>query len=262
MQPGRFLSAAFWLLITLAMAGTAMAQNPFSGTWKLNQEKSQLSGDTMKFSPAEGQGMELTAGGTSYSFRVDGNNYAMPSGNLAIWRQSGADGWTTEYRTKDGKLLASDSWKLSADGKNLSVTTSGVRANGDLYTDTATYERTAGTSGLTGGWKSTTVKMSSPAELIMQESGLDGLVIKIPEMKITCEANFDGREVAAQGPDVPTGFRLGLTRTGPYSFRMVQKLNGNTIDSSVYTVSQDGKTMTQVGGAPGDTTATVIWEKQ
>ena len=54
MQPGRFLSAAFWLLITLAMAGTAMAQNPFSGTWKLNQEKSQLSGDTMKFSPAEG----------------------------------------------------------------------------------------------------------------------------------------------------------------------------------------------------------------
>jgi hypothetical protein len=262
MRPGRFLSAAFWLLIGLATTAAAVAQNPFAGTWKLNQEKSQLAGDTMKFSPAEGQAMELTAGGTSYSFRVDGNNYAMPSGNVAIWRQSGADGWTTEYRTKDGKLLASDTWKLSADGKNLSITTSGVRANGDLYTDTATYERTAGSSGLTGAWKSTAVKMSSPAELIMQESGLDGLVIKIPEMKITCEANFDGREVAAQGPDVPTGFRLGLTRTGPYSFRMVQKLNGSTIDSSLYTVSQDGKTMTQVGGAPGDPPATVLWEKQ
>jgi hypothetical protein len=262
MRPGRFLSAAFWLLITVVATGTAVAQNPFAGTWKLNQEKSQLAGDTLKFSPAEGQAMELTAGGTSYSFRVDGNNYAMPSGNVAIWRQSGADGWTTEYRTKDGKLLASDSWKLSADGKTLSVTTSGVRANGDLYTDTAAYERTAGSSGLTGAWKSTTVKLSSPTDLIMQESGLDGLVIKIPAMKITCQANFDGREVAAEGPDVPTGFRLGLTRTGPYSFRMVQKLNGSTIDSSVYTVSQDGKTMTAVGGAPGDPPATLIWEKQ
>jgi hypothetical protein len=42
----------------------------------------------------------------------------------------------------------------------------------------------------------------------------------------------------------------------------VQKLNGNTIDSSVYTVSQDGKTMTQVGGAPGDPPATLLWEKE
>ena len=74
----------------------------------------------------------------------------MPSGNVAIWRQTSADSWTTEYRKTDGKLLSSDNWKLSADGKKLTVTTSGVKANGDLYTDTAEYVRTAGTSGLIG----------------------------------------------------------------------------------------------------------------
>lgn len=262
MRPGRFLSATLWLFLTVAAASTAVAQSPFAGTWKLNQEKSQLAGDTLKFGPAEGQAMVLTAGGVTYSFRVDGKNYALPSGDLAIWRQTSADGWTTEYRKADGKLLSSDDWKLSPDGKNLSVTTSGVKANGDLYTDKTEYVRTEGTSGLLGSWKSTEVKLSSPNELIMQESGLDQMILKIPALNASAEVNFDGKEVAFQGPDIPPGFRVGLTRTGPYSFRLVEKLNGTVISSSVYTVSDDGKTMTAVGGAPGDPPSTGVWEKQ
>ena len=42
----------FSCLVTTA---TAAAQNPFAGTWQLNQEKSQLAGDTLKFGPAEGK---------------------------------------------------------------------------------------------------------------------------------------------------------------------------------------------------------------
>ena len=45
-----------WLFLHCAAAATAAAQNPFAGTWKLNQEKSQLAGDTMKFGPAAGAG--------------------------------------------------------------------------------------------------------------------------------------------------------------------------------------------------------------
>ncbi len=263
MRPGRFLSGIIFLFITLATAATAAAQNPFAGTWKLNQEKSQLAGDTMKFGPAAGDSMELTAGGVTYSFRVDGQNYSMPSGNLAIWRQTSPTSWTTEYRKPDGKLLSSDTWKLSsADGKNLSVTTSGVKADGDLYTDTAEYERTAGTSGLLGAWKSTQVKLSSPDQFTIQASGLDGLVLKVPAMKITCEAHFDGKEVAVEGPDLPPGLRVAFSRIGPYSFRLVQKLNASVVSSSVYTVSDDGQTMTEVGGVPGDPPATLVWEKQ
>ena len=119
------------------------------------------------------------------------------------------------------------------------MTTSGVKANGDLYTDTAEYVRTAGTSGLMGAWKSTEVKLSSPNEFSIQESGLDRLILKIPALKATCEVTSDGKEVAVEGPDIPTGLRLSLTRTGPYSFRLVQKMNGTVISSSVYTVSED-----------------------
>ena len=164
MRPGQFLSATIWLLMIIATAGTAAAQTPFVGDWKLNQDKSQLAGDTMKFGAAQGDAIELKAGGLTYSFRVDGKNYAMPSGNIAIWRQTSPTNWTTEYRKPDGSLLSRDSWQLSTDGQKLSVTTSGVKADGDLYTNTAEYARTAGSGGLMGAWKSTEVKLSSPSE--------------------------------------------------------------------------------------------------
>jgi len=159
-------------------------------------------------------------------------------------------------------LLSSDSWKLSSDGQKLSVTTSGVKADGDLYTDTAEYVRTAGSNGLMGAWKSTEVKLSSPDEFSIEELGLDTLVLKVPAMKVTCQLTPDGKEVAVEGPDMPSGLRISLTRTGPYTFRLVQKLNGSVISTAEYTVAEDRETMTEVGGAPGDPPSTMLWEKQ
>ncbi len=262
MRPGQFLSATIWLLISMAAATTASAQAPFAGTWKLDQDKSQLAGDTMKFGPAQGDAIELKAGGLTYSFRTDGKNYATPDGNIAIWRQATPTSWTTEYRKADGSLLSSDSWQLSADGQKLSVTTSGVKADGDLYTNTAEYVRTAGSNGLMGDWKSTAVKLSSPNEFSIREVGLDKLMLKVPAMKISCELTPDGKEVAVEGPDVPSGLRISLTRTGPYTFKLVQKLNGSVISTAEYTVAEDRETMTEVGGAPGDPPSTLVWEKQ
>jgi hypothetical protein len=262
MRPARFRTVISWLLFALAATTTAVAQNPFAGTWKLNQDKSQLTGDTLTFRPAQGEAIELTSGGITYSFRTDGKNYGMPSGNIAIWRETSPASWTTEYREPDGKLLSTDSWKIAPDGKSLALTTSGVKADGDLYTDTENYERTAGNSGLVGAWKSTEVKLSSPDEFTIESVGLDGLALKVPALKATCEAHFDGKEVAVQGPDLPPGLRLSFARTGPYTFKLVHKLNGNTTSSSIFTVSEDRQTMTEVGGAPGDPPSTLVWEKQ
>ena len=63
MRSGRWLLATLWVFVSLAAASTAVAQNPFVGTWKLNQEKSQMAGDTMKFGPAAGDAIELSGGG-------------------------------------------------------------------------------------------------------------------------------------------------------------------------------------------------------
>jgi hypothetical protein len=262
LRPKQLLLAAACLLACITTANPAIAQSPFTGTWKINQDKSQLTGDILTFGPAEGQAMELTAGATKYSFRVDGNNYKLPSGDVAIWRPAGPNRWTTEYRKIDGKLLSTDTWELSADGKSLSLITSGVKPNGDLYTNTEEYGRTAGTSGLIGSWKGTNLKLSSPSELTLEAVGLDGMTLKIAALKAACTAKFDGKDTAVEGPDVPPGLRLALTRTGPSSFKLVQKLNGSQISSSEYTASADGKTMTEISKTPGDAPTTTVWEKQ
>jgi hypothetical protein len=262
MRRKRFLSAALPIFLGVG-AATAAAQTPFAGTWKLNQEKSQLGGDTMKFGPAQDNSIEMVAGGMTYSFRTDGNNYAMPTGNIASWRQTGPDSWTTEYRTTSGKLLSSDHWKLSADGKGLNVVSSGVKASGDLYTDTVDYVRTEGSGeSLNGTWKSSSVKLGSPGDLVIEVSGLYALTLKIPASNASCRATLDWKEAPCEGPEVPTGLRIALTRTGPYSMKMVQNLNGKTISSWAFTASDDGKTLTEVGGTPGDPPATMIWEKK
>jgi hypothetical protein len=262
MRAGRFLWATAWLWIGLSATVPAMAQNPFTGTWKLDQEKSQMTGRILKFRPAQQHAIEISGGGETYSFRTDGANYAMPSGEMAIWRQTGPNSWTTEYRKDDNKLLSSDTWKLSPDGATLQVTTSGVKADGNLYTDTTVYQRTAGASGLLGEWKSSQVKLSTPDEFSIETLGLDGLVLKVPAMQETVQARFDGKEAEVVGPDLPVGLRLSFERTGPYTFRLTQKVNGRAMRSSVFTVSEDRQTMTEVGGAPGDPPSTMVWEKQ
>jgi hypothetical protein len=262
MRARPLLFAVLGWFTCIAAVATAAAQNPFVGTWKLNQEKSQMSGDILTFRPAEGQAIEVTSGGVTYSFRLDGKTYGMPSGDVAIWRKINDTGWTTEYRKIDGKLLSIDTWKLSGDDKHLSVTSSGAKADGDLYTNTAQYLRTAGSSGLIGSWKSTEVKLSAPDDFTIEESGLDKLAVKIAAQKASFVATLDGKEVPVEGPDIPAGLRVSLTRTGPYAFRMVEKLNGDVVWTSQYTVAEDRKTMTEVGNAPGDPPQTMIWEKQ
>src|SRR3984885_4726493 len=79
-RSGRWLSATLWVFVSLAAASTAVAQNPFVGTWKLNQEKSQMAGDIMKFRPAAGDAIELSGGGATYSFRAGGKPVRLPTG--------------------------------------------------------------------------------------------------------------------------------------------------------------------------------------
>lgn len=250
------------IAMLMGTATLAVAQGSFVGTWKLNLDKSQLAGGTMKFGPADSQSIELSAGGTKYSFRVDGNNYRMASGDLAQWKQVDPATWTTDYLKPDGKPLSTDTWKLAADNKILSVVSTGIKPNGEHYTDTAVYRRTGGTDGLLGAWQSTEVKLGSPNELKIAAEGLAGISITIPELKASVTGGFGGKDAVPVGPTVPPGLTIALSRVGPSGFRMVQKINGAAVYSARYDVAPDGQTMTETGNSPGDPLQTSVWEKQ
>ncbi len=83
----------------------------------------------------------------------------------------------------------------------------------------------------------------------MAQHGSDGLTVKIAELNAVCEAKFDGKDYPATGPSVPPGYTLAVRKTGVRSFEMTQKMNGKPLYTSTFTVSPDGKTLTETDSA-------------
>lgn len=69
--------------------------------------------------------------------------------------------------------------------------------------------------------------------------------MKIVSSNAICAAKFDGADYPATGPQVPEGYTLAIKHAGPLAFEMVQKLKGKTLYTSVFSVSEDGKTLTE-----------------
>ena len=89
------------------------------------------------------------------------------------------------------------------------------------------------------------------------------MALNIPDFQITCNPKFDGKDYPATGPTIADAITVALTRTGPRSFKMLMKGNGNPLETDTYTVSADGKTMTIVSMSVGaDESHTAIYERQ
>jgi hypothetical protein len=237
------------LLAVLAVGGSlAAVESPFAGTWKFNPAKSKLTGDTMKFEKTPSGQIHWTGSGLAYTFKVDGKEYKGPFGEAVVWKQIDDTTWQTTY-TEKGSLISTDTAKLSADGKTMTVVSKGTKPNGEAFEDTTVYERIAGDKGLLGGWRDKQVKVSSPGTIEFKPSGKDGLLFKSLDYNSTCDAQFDGKDYPCTGPTVPPGITLVLKRTGRRSFEAITKKDGKPLVRETDTVSQDGRTLTVKGSA-------------
>jgi hypothetical protein len=242
--------------IILFASGTASAQSdktadlPYAGKWKLNFAKSDFGETTIAFTKEAAGQMQFTSMGQSYNFQVDGKDYPALFGRTAAWKQIDANTWEVTIK-QDGKLILTETTKLSADGKALTVNASGPKPAGGTFEETVVYERLSGGPGLEGKWKTKNIKGSAPTVLELAPSGGDGLTIRIPDFQINCEAKFDGKDYPATGPTVPPGLTIAITKSGPRSFDMTEKKDGKEIIKLSFAVSADGKTLTETGGAVG-----------
>ena len=73
------------------------------------------------------------------------------------------------------------------------------------------------------------------------------VTLAISAVKATCHAKWDGKDYPATGPTVPDGITLALSKSGPNSFKLVQKSKGKVITIVHYHVAADGKSMTAKG---------------
>jgi hypothetical protein len=248
--------------VVLLLSSAAFAESPFDGTWILNTSKSHLAGDTMSYADAGSGTLKYEDSDQTYTFKPDGSSFTTPMGTERTLLKNGDDSYTATSK-KGSLLLSTTSIKISADGKTLMEESKGTKPNGDNFDNTYTYVRTSPGTGLIGGWKSTKVKLSSPNSLTIQTDASDGVTLTLSAIKATCQAKWDGKDYPASGPTVADGLTLALSKTGPSSFKMLQKVKDKTIFIAHYSLGPDGKTVTMHGtNGQGKEPFTEVFDKQ
>jgi hypothetical protein len=145
-------------LAMLASAGTLAAQTlPAHSTWKLNTAKSKYTPGPMPKSVTvvfdsvpNGQKVDVkgtAADGSAMAFHytqtTDGKPYPITgSPDYDAATTTRIDAATTHVvRTKGGKVVQTLHAVMSADGKMLTVTTTGTNAKGEKINNVAVYDR-------------------------------------------------------------------------------------------------------------------------
>jgi hypothetical protein len=149
-------------LAVLVMGAVSMsaADNPFMGTWKLNEAKSKIGAGAPKVTTVvyeiSGDNIKITGEGTfsdgkplhdEWTGKMDGKEYPVAN--------SGADGSGAEMRSytkvndrtlkftnkRGGKVITTGTVKLAADGKSRTVTRTDTDEKGKKANSTQVYDK-------------------------------------------------------------------------------------------------------------------------
>lgn len=251
------------VVFTLAAAMTLAAQDlPYAGKWKMNPAKSDFGQTTITYEQLPSGEMQASAAGQTYTFKMDGKDHPAFFGADAAWTSLGPTSWQTVWKL-NGKVLSTDTLTLSADGKTLTVRSQGTKPNGETLDDTVVSERVSGGPGLAGKWRTKNLKSSSPSVLEIAASGADGVMFRIVDMQLTCDAKFDGKDHPCTGPTIGPGWTVMVAKQGARGLDMTVKNNGKPVFQTSYTVSADSNTLTEHGTAAGtNEKTTVVYERQ
>ncbi len=238
--------AGFVVAVVAAIVPVSTAEAPsFAGTWRLNLAKSQLAGQTATIEKLPSGVMHFDTEGFGYDFDLTGKQYPTPDGGTTAWRALNATTWEATNRN-NGKVIATFHMVLS--GNTITSVVTLTKPDGAVVEQTATWTRLSGGPGFLGKWKSTQVK-GAATTLNLSVDGSNGITIRFPEMQMTSQGKFDGRDYTVTSADANLKETFAFERTGANSFKMTTKVNGKRFYVDVMTLSADGKTLTDDGNA-------------
>lgn len=237
-QIGCVLSLTF-ILGSAANAGA----DPFCGKWKLNQEKSKIIGEQMKWEKVGANQFKFTFAGDSDIVAADGTDQPIRFGKTMVLSEEGPNSLKMVIK-QDGKVISSMIHTLSSDGNTQTIKGTSMKPDGTTSDFEAVDKRVGGGSGWTGTWESTDVKFTSPDEWEINTYQTDGLTFYTPAYKDTLSMNFDGKEYEETGPTVAPGSMSSGKRLDAHTLEITDKVKGKVMDHTRFEVSPDGKTLT------------------
>ena len=109
------------LALACLLASTLWAaDDPFLGKWKLNMEKSKLTGEQTKIEELGGSKYKWASGNVTNTYTNDGTDQPSQFGNTVAITPVDANNWKMVIK-KDGRVLSSMTHTLSADGKTQTI---------------------------------------------------------------------------------------------------------------------------------------------
>jgi hypothetical protein len=246
----RKLLLAFALLAVPALSAAA-ANNPWTGTWKLDPAQSHFTGDTFTYTKAANGLLRFSDGSTeSYDFGIDGKEYTTVLGRTTSWTASGDNAWDSVIKFNGAELVKAHR-QLSPDGKTLTIIESGTKPDGSSFKDESTYTRLSGSTGLLGKWQSVKVNVSAPGTYVLAFPTASTIKWEIPSYKEWVEGKADGSDLPVVGPTVPAGLTVSVKLDSAHKLSYIVKSNGKPLTYGVQTLSTDGKSYTDVTWSAG-----------
>src|SRR5215470_10713980 len=244
------------LVACLVTSGLRAANDPFVGEWKLNPSKSKIDlTDQMKVESVTANKYAFDfGGGTAETIDADGTDQPGIAGTTLSVTIEAPDSWKV-VRKKDGRILLTANWKLSADAKTLTDDYTEFGPNGSRTSVKYVYNRTAGTSGFAGTWESTSATVSSVAVYVIKVEPYegDGLSFIDASEGVTRNVKFDGKDYPNVGANVPPGSTSSARRVNEQTLEMTGKFNGKVGVTREIKLSSDGKMLTMTVHVPGRT---------
>jgi hypothetical protein len=204
----------------------------------------------------------IFSGDNKESILADGTDQAGIFGTTFAVTVLSPNQWKLVRKT-DGHMTISAIWNLSSDGNTLTDNFTGYRADGSTSNLVYKYKRTAGTSGFAGTWESTAEQVNSVYEMQLETFADDGLSFINPAQKMTKNIKFDGKDYAAEGPNLPAGYATSGRRLSDHAVELTDKIDGKVLDTQQAEVSSDGKTLTITTHIPGQAKPNIqVFERQ
>jgi hypothetical protein len=257
------LSTCLATLSVIATVPCFAAGTPWDGTWKENLTKSKLTGDTIVFTEKPNGMLHYAAGGMmEYDFACDGKPYPTLPGRTLTCSGNPESGYDFSM-TMNGVLRGKSHRTFSADGKTMTIKGADTLPDGSTPEYEEVYQRQSGTTGLVGKWLDVKVNADTPRVETWSVNNR-ALHVDAPALKLTLDAKLDGSDGTVSGPTVPPGATITLKPDGENKLTYTVTLNGKILVQGIYTVSADGKTLTDETWFPGRESekATTVWDKQ
>jgi hypothetical protein len=247
------------LILAIHSARCLAEANVWTGTWHLNEIKSQSPGPDFAEQVTPQGEYQVTSARFRYSFRCDGKEY--PEGaDRSIVCLHGTSSATDTVLKIGGKIVSRNHTEISPDNKQLTITT---RPTESSAVKTHSFRRVAGSNGLSGSWQDTDDSHRAPKVMITTLSG-SVFRLDLPTVQQSTEMNLDGTDAPTHGISKQERVTLSAKPNGQSKLAMIQKFDGIDVAESSLTLSSDGRSLILQSWRPGhpNVSNTLVYDKQ